>query len=75
MTDSIPFEDVSADIVVVERVIKGDLPPVDDQGRLSLIQELCSLVTMCWKRNPTERPTANDCQRLIEKMVNAAGWM
>ncbi|KIO19751.1 hypothetical protein M407DRAFT_30607 [Tulasnella calospora MUT 4182] len=68
MTNSIPFQDVSADTLVVERVIRGDLPSIAEETRLSLIQELCSLVTLCWKSIPAERPTADDCQAVV-------GWM
>ncbi|KIO19749.1 hypothetical protein M407DRAFT_48863, partial [Tulasnella calospora MUT 4182] len=61
MTNSIPFQDISADVIVVERVIRGDLPSITDDTRMSLIQELCSLMMRCWNYNPTERPTATDC--------------
>lgn len=69
MTDALPFEDVASDIVVVERVLEGKLPSLADHAHLLLIHELCSLMNMCWRINPTERPTADSCRRTIEKMV------
>ncbi|KAG8971533.1 Leucine-rich repeat serine/threonine-protein kinase 2 [Tulasnella sp. 425] len=60
LTNSIPFQDVPADAVVVERVIRGDLPSINEHARVSLFENLCSLMTMCWNTNPSERPMAKD---------------
>ncbi|KIO28900.1 hypothetical protein M407DRAFT_21977 [Tulasnella calospora MUT 4182] len=68
MTNAIPFEDVSTDIRVVERVIQGDLPSITDDVRVSSIMALCSLMAQCWNILPRERPTAQECQSSIEWM-------
>ncbi|KIO18851.1 hypothetical protein M407DRAFT_83509 [Tulasnella calospora MUT 4182] len=73
MTESLPFEDVTSDIVVVERVLGGKLPSLIDNAHLSLIHELCSLMNMCWKSNPTERPTAISCRESMKQMVRERG--
>ncbi|KIO18792.1 hypothetical protein M407DRAFT_31537 [Tulasnella calospora MUT 4182] len=62
------ISDVSSDIVVVERVLGGELPPLTGNAHLSIIHELCSLMTMCWKARPTERPTADYCRESIQGM-------
>lgn len=69
MTESLPFEDVTSDVVVVERVLEGKLPSLADSDQLLFIHELCSLMSMCWKIQPTDRPTADSCLKSIEKMV------
>ncbi|KIO18802.1 hypothetical protein M407DRAFT_83561 [Tulasnella calospora MUT 4182] len=73
MTNSLPFQDASTDIVVVKRVLGGELPSLTDNAHLSLIQELCSLMNMCWKNSPTERPTADYCRASIRAMVREPG--
>lgn len=69
MTNSIPFHDASSDIIVVQNVLGGKLPSLADNDHLSVIHELCWLMTMCWKFNPTERPTADHCLKSIKMMV------
>lgn len=66
MTNAIPFQDVSTDVKVVERVIQGDLPSLTDDVRVSSIMALCSLMAQCWNILPRERPTAEECQSSIE---------
>ncbi|KIO25795.1 hypothetical protein M407DRAFT_24852 [Tulasnella calospora MUT 4182] len=68
MTDSLPFQDASTDCAVVERVLGGKLPSLVDNARLSLTDELCSLMNMCWLNNPAERPTASACRESIKQM-------
>lgn len=70
MTNSIPFQDVQVETVVVARVIQGNLPSVTDEARLSLVRELYSLMTMCWTMNPTGRPTAEYCRKSMDWMVS-----
>ncbi|KIO17062.1 hypothetical protein M407DRAFT_85323 [Tulasnella calospora MUT 4182] len=70
MTNSIPFQDASSDVVVVERVLKGNLPSLADNSHLTFVHELCTLMNMCWKGNPAERPTADSCRQIIKKMVS-----
>ncbi|KIO16848.1 hypothetical protein M407DRAFT_85543, partial [Tulasnella calospora MUT 4182] len=73
MTNSLPFQDASTDVVVVQRVLRGELPSLTENAHLSLIHELCSLMDMCWQNNPTERPTADYCRESIEQMVREPG--
>ncbi|KIO17069.1 hypothetical protein M407DRAFT_54135, partial [Tulasnella calospora MUT 4182] len=61
MTNSIPFEHVRKDSMIIKHVIDGKLPSVTDHTRMSLILKLCSLMIKCWSINPHERPTAKDC--------------
>ncbi|KIO16352.1 hypothetical protein M407DRAFT_33994 [Tulasnella calospora MUT 4182] len=68
MTNFLPFEDASSDVVVVERVLGGQLPSLSENDHLSVIHELCSLMTLCWQANPTKRPKADYCRDSIEQM-------
>lgn len=69
MTEFLPFEDAKSDVVVVKRVLGGELPSLTENDDLRLIDELCSLMNMCWRNNPTERPTATRCRESIKQMV------
>ncbi|KIO23328.1 hypothetical protein M407DRAFT_78217, partial [Tulasnella calospora MUT 4182] len=73
MTNSIPFEDVRKDSMIIKQVIDGKLPSVTDHTRMSLIMSLCSLMIKCWSINPCERPTAEDCRKLMSWMVGRVG--
>ncbi|KAG8915994.1 hypothetical protein FRC00_012687 [Tulasnella sp. 408] len=68
MTGSLPFEDAPSEMAVVTCVLEGQLPSLTDNAHLSLIDELCSLMSMCWQVKPFQRPTADACKRSIGKM-------
>ncbi|KIO23343.1 hypothetical protein M407DRAFT_27187 [Tulasnella calospora MUT 4182] len=72
MTNSIPFQDVRKDSMVIKHVIDGKLPSVTDHTRMSLILALCSLMIKCWSINPRERPTAEHCRMSMDWMPMAA---
>ncbi|KIO23340.1 hypothetical protein M407DRAFT_27185 [Tulasnella calospora MUT 4182] len=72
MTNSIPFQDVRKDSMIIKHVIDGKLPSVTDHARMSLILGLCSLMIKCWNINPRERPTAVDCRKLMSWMPMVA---
>ncbi|KIO23336.1 hypothetical protein M407DRAFT_27183 [Tulasnella calospora MUT 4182] len=72
MTNSIPFQDVRKNSMIIKHVIDGKLPSVTDHTRMSLIMKLCSLMIKCWSINPFERPTAEDCQKLMSWMPMVA---
>ncbi|KIO32716.1 hypothetical protein M407DRAFT_66312, partial [Tulasnella calospora MUT 4182] len=73
MTNSIPFQTVRKDSMIIKHVIDGKLPSVTDHTRMSLILELCSVMIKCWSINPRERPTAEDCRKSIKWMVGSVG--
>ncbi|KIO23327.1 hypothetical protein M407DRAFT_27175 [Tulasnella calospora MUT 4182] len=68
MTNSIPFEDVENDFMVIERVIRGDLPSVSHDNRMALVRALHLLMTECWSIDPSERPSAEDCRSSMNQM-------
>lgn len=70
MTGTIPFHDVAMDITVIKRVIRGDLPLIAKDVRVSVNLALCSLMAKCWSIDPTKRPTAEDCRKSISWMVS-----
>lgn len=70
MTNAIPFQDIQKDVVIIESVIRGDLPSLTDHARMSLVQRLCTLMIMCWSIDPSKRPTAGDCRKSIGWMVS-----
>ncbi|KIO33792.1 hypothetical protein M407DRAFT_65257, partial [Tulasnella calospora MUT 4182] len=71
MTNSIPFQTVQKDSVIIKRVIDGNLPSVTEHARMSLILSLCSLMIECWSVDLTKRPTAEDCRKFIGWMVSS----
>ena len=73
MTNSIPFEDVRKDSMVIKHVVDGRLPCVTDHIRVSLILRLSVLMVECWNIDPTQRPTAEDCRKSLDWMVNIVG--
>lgn len=64
MTGLFPFEDATSEMAVVERILEGQLPSLADFTVFS--HDLGSLMEMCWKNNPLERPTADYCQNFLE---------
>ncbi|KIO24151.1 hypothetical protein M407DRAFT_26426 [Tulasnella calospora MUT 4182] len=68
MTNSVPFQHVQQDSLIVIQVMNGDLPSVTDHARMSLMTRLCSLMIGCWSVDPSERPTAEYCRKLIKWM-------
>ncbi|KIO25930.1 hypothetical protein M407DRAFT_75132, partial [Tulasnella calospora MUT 4182] len=73
MTNSVPFENVRKDTIIIKHVIDGKLPSVTDHARMSLIRRLCSLMAGCWSVDPTKRPTAEDCRKSMKRMVSSVG--
>lgn len=72
MTNTIPFHDVQKDTIVIKRVIQGELPSITGDARMSLILQLCSLMSECWNTDPNKRPSAWDCFTLLQWMVSLA---
>ncbi|KIO28997.1 hypothetical protein M407DRAFT_21898 [Tulasnella calospora MUT 4182] len=71
MTNSIPFHDVK-EAVVINLIVRGDLPTISNDVRMLLIQELCSVVGRCWTLDPSKRPAAKDCRESISWMPGIA---
>lgn len=67
ITGNFPFSE-EKDIVIVPRIVRGDIPDVSDNARLQQIKVLCSLMMECWRLDANERPTAIKCQKTISWM-------
>ncbi|KIO32713.1 hypothetical protein M407DRAFT_66466, partial [Tulasnella calospora MUT 4182] len=74
MTNSIPFQNLQKDSIVIKHVIGAKLPSVTDHTRMSLILGLCSVIIKCWSISPHERPTAEHCRKSISWMVSSVGF-
>lgn len=64
MTGEIPFEGHS-DKSTIFHVVGGRLPKVHDDGQLNQVVALANLMNNCWSLNPSERPTATNCEREV----------
>ncbi|KIO33019.1 hypothetical protein M407DRAFT_18171 [Tulasnella calospora MUT 4182] len=67
VTGNFPFEKEN-NIIVIVRITKGDLPPVETDDQFHQIKALCSLMRECWKLDTSERPTAVKCRQAISYM-------
>ncbi|KIO18365.1 hypothetical protein M407DRAFT_31967 [Tulasnella calospora MUT 4182] len=67
MTNYIPFHDVKAP-KVIDRIVRGNLPSISNDVRMTLMQALCSLVGQCWSVDPSKRPAAKDCRESMKWM-------
>ncbi|KIO33119.1 hypothetical protein M407DRAFT_17984 [Tulasnella calospora MUT 4182] len=68
MTNAIPFQDVVKDSIVIKRVVQGHLPSITGDARMSLMLELCCLMSECWGTDPSQRPTAMTCRKSFNWM-------
>ncbi|KAG9025774.1 hypothetical protein FS837_004821 [Tulasnella sp. UAMH 9824] len=68
MTNSIPFEDIIKDSIVIRRVTQGHLPLITGDARMSLMLQLCWLMSECWRIDPSQRPTAIACRKALTWM-------
>ncbi|KAG8911189.1 hypothetical protein FRC01_005865 [Tulasnella sp. 417] len=68
MTNAIPFEDVAKESIVIKRVTQGHLPSIIGDARMSLMLQLCWLMSQCWSADPSQRPTATDCRKSLDWM-------
>lgn len=68
MTGKIPFEELKNEGTIVIRLVMGDLPAVREDGQLSQMQALCSLMKESWAINPHERPN-------VGKYLEGISWM
>lgn len=73
MTNTIPFQNVQEDSVVIKHVMQGNLPSVNDHSRMLLIRALYSLMVGCWSIDPRKRLTAEECRKSMNWMVSSAG--
>lgn len=67
LTERPPFHETENDLVVIERVVDGKRPVLDDQIRSA--PELSSLLIRCWDQQPKNRPSATDIVQQIEKAL------
>lgn len=70
MTNLAPFSDDN-DATVFVRVLQGDLPSFNSD-QLTILA-MCSLLSRCWTKEPSERPTAKKFLKSIDWMVSNAG--
>lgn len=68
MTSNFPFEG-NTDVSVVVQIIQGKLPSVHGDDRLDQVMALADLIMDCWSLHPSNRPTAQSCERQVYWMV------
>lgn len=73
MTNSIPFEHVKKESMIIRHVIRGDLPSVGDHARVALVEALHALMTECWSIDPSKRPSAENCRDSMNQMASTVG--
>ncbi|KIO32381.1 hypothetical protein M407DRAFT_66796, partial [Tulasnella calospora MUT 4182] len=61
MTDNYPFPESKNRGLITIKVIQGQLPEIYDNCRFSQIRELCHVMTRCWRLDPNQRPSSNEC--------------
>ncbi|KIO23561.1 hypothetical protein M407DRAFT_26938 [Tulasnella calospora MUT 4182] len=66
ITDNYPFPETDAPRLIALMVVRGQLPPIDAHDPLSQIRSLCSIMLECWKPEPNERPSVQECQRSLQ---------
>ncbi|KIO20398.1 hypothetical protein M407DRAFT_29975 [Tulasnella calospora MUT 4182] len=72
MTGKFPFEELVTEPPIICRVVQGELPAIQDDGQLSQIKELCSVMSDCWISNPVKRINAPTFRRKISLMPSTA---
>ncbi|KIO29550.1 hypothetical protein M407DRAFT_227302, partial [Tulasnella calospora MUT 4182] len=70
MTNQVPFPELDSDGVIVLTIIQGKVPSTREDGQLSQITRLCSLMTDCWKFDPKDRPGVAQCRNEVAWMVS-----
>ncbi|KAG8914974.1 hypothetical protein FRC00_009131 [Tulasnella sp. 408] len=53
---------------IIVRIMKGDLPRLDDESQFSSTPSLRRLMENCWRNDARERPTATACKDKISWM-------
>ncbi|KIO21186.1 hypothetical protein M407DRAFT_80659, partial [Tulasnella calospora MUT 4182] len=68
ITDNYPFPEAKTNGLITVKVVKGLLPSLCEDDQVSQIGRLCHLMVRCWKSEPKERPSAEEC-------LNALRWI
>ncbi|KAG8991623.1 hypothetical protein FRB90_001278, partial [Tulasnella sp. 427] len=59
MTGNIPYQDISEAEGVIEAILAGQVPAIEDSVTY---ESLRTLVSRCWSVDPAERPAAEECR-------------
>ncbi|KAG8974146.1 kinase-regulated stress-responsive transcription factor skn7 [Tulasnella sp. 425] len=65
LTDEIPFAETKSEPQLIIAIVQGRSPS-DASSLSSYAKELKVLLVDCWSRQPSKRPTAVDCLRIVE---------
>ncbi|KIO29801.1 hypothetical protein M407DRAFT_226329 [Tulasnella calospora MUT 4182] len=70
MTGKLPYEETTADFVIMRQIFESPLPQVDGQFRLRDCLQVWELMMRCWNGNPQHRPTARMCKTTMTYLVS-----
>ncbi|KAG8937888.1 hypothetical protein FRC00_011156 [Tulasnella sp. 408] len=68
VTGRMPFEELHRDTTIICHTIAGKLPPIRQDGQLSHVLMLCSLMSDCWLSDPYKRIDVSTFQQKAVKM-------
>jgi hypothetical protein len=67
---TIPFHHISNNYRVTIEIMKGKRPPRPDVAIEGLTDRTWDLVEECWRRNPTERPSAGEIVQALRSEMD-----
>jgi hypothetical protein len=67
MTAKEPYEDFKL-FDIANHVIKGGRPPIPKDHFVS--DEYVEMITRCWDQDPTKRPTFEEIERMLNKLID-----
>ena len=68
----IPYGHIASEVAVFKSMLDNHLPPEPEEIKHSVFyRQLWGVCKMCWRRDPKERPTAEEIKRLMEGLVRA----
>lgn len=69
MTGLLPYEEATADYVIMRKIFESPLPQVDGESRLRDCLQVWELMTRCWGAEPRQRPPSAMCRTTIMYLV------
>ncbi|KAG8909112.1 hypothetical protein FRC01_007127 [Tulasnella sp. 417] len=69
LADRIPYGDKKSEHSILHALINGE-PPSDTETLSFPVPDLKSLLRRCWNLQPSERPSASDCLRVVESALS-----